>query len=630
MKIVDMKLLEDMASMKPPADVASMWPPVTPLTKSGSGMEFRHRSFDLGQWIATHEIPILRQGVWNGKGHRWVLEECPWNGHTDNSAYIVQFATGGIGAGCQHNSCQGYGWRELREHYEPGCYDNRDTTIGAYDHPAGDHDSAIDGDSSLLRVPRFPSHVLPPTLRKYVEEASASIGCPPDFIGVAMLATLGAAIGNSRVVEVKGDWVEGATLYTAIVGDPGAAKSPALNAATFPAFKKQEELGREYREALSEYRDNDPENGVGEEPVYHRSVVQDTTVEALIERLGENLRGLLSSNDEITGWVRQMDQYKAGAKGTDRQFWLSVWSNTFVSVDRKGRKEPLIVYRPFVAVAGGIQPAILSELKNNREDGLLDRFLFGYPESMPNGWSDDEISEETKASYKKIYDELYGLGMDTDENGTPDPIKATFMASAKKLFIEAFNSLCKEMDQPDFPAHLKGPWLKMRSYLARLSLIICMADTVEPRHQPYVEGFNEIFKANPMITKSHVGAAIELIDYFKAHTRKVYAKLSGSDKSSSTQFKEDKGGETDKGNSAAHFLKQFLEEQGGYWEGMTSELYVICKENSIPDLPGGEGAFGKQIRKIAKDPDSGFTLKKGFSGKQPIIKLSLSTLRYCR
>jgi hypothetical protein len=468
----------------------------------------------------------------------------------------------------------------------------------------------------------FPVEVLPPTLRKYVEEASASIGCPPDFIGVAMLATLGAAIGNSRVIEVKGGWIEGASLYTAIVGDPGSSKTPALKAATFPALKKQEELKRLYEEVRSEYGATEPNNM--DEPVFQRSVVQDTTVEALAERLGENLRGLLSSNDELSGWIRGMDQYKGG-KGSDRQFWLSAWSNSPSIVDRKG-KAPIVIPCPFVAVAGGIQPGILSEIKNNREDGLLDRFLFGYPNPMPKRWNDTEVGKGTKAAYKGIYDELYGLGMDTDENGTPDPIKATFTPWAKKLFAKNYDSLQEEMEQTDFPAHLKGPWSKMSGYLARLSLIICMADTVEPRPQPYVEGFNEIFKANPIITKNHVEAAIELMDYFKAHTRKVYAKLSDPGKSSTKQFKEDKGGETDKGNSVAHFLNRFLEERGGYWEGTTSRLYEICKAGSISGLPGGSNIFGKQIRKIARDPDSGFTLKEGFSGKQPIIKLSLSTL----
>ncbi len=59
---------------------------------------------------------------------------------------------------------------------------------------------------------------------------------------------------------------------------------------------------------------------------------------------------------------------------------------------------------------------------------------------------------------------------------------------------------------------------------------------------------------------------------------------------------------------------------------MTSELYKICTKNGISDLPGGTGPFGKKIREIAQDPDSGFVLKKGYRGSKPFITLSLSTL----
>src|SRR5919112_2219655 len=83
-----------------------------------------HKEFSLAEWIDHHNVPVRREGPWERGGYRWVLEVCPWNGHTDNSAYIVQLANGAIAAGCHHNSCQQYGWRELREHYEPG-YENR-------------------------------------------------------------------------------------------------------------------------------------------------------------------------------------------------------------------------------------------------------------------------------------------------------------------------------------------------------------------------------------------------------------------------------------------------------------------------------------------------------------------------
>ena len=77
---------------------------------------------DLEEWIDHHNVPVRREGSWQG-GYRWVLEECPWNAHTDNSAYIVQLANGAIAAGCHHDSCEDYGWRDLREHYEPGAYE---------------------------------------------------------------------------------------------------------------------------------------------------------------------------------------------------------------------------------------------------------------------------------------------------------------------------------------------------------------------------------------------------------------------------------------------------------------------------------------------------------------------------
>jgi hypothetical protein len=79
--------------------------------------------FDLEAWISEHDVPVRREGPWQQGGYRWVLEACPWNGYSDNAAYIVRFSSGAIAAGCHHDSCQGYGWRELREHYEPGAYE---------------------------------------------------------------------------------------------------------------------------------------------------------------------------------------------------------------------------------------------------------------------------------------------------------------------------------------------------------------------------------------------------------------------------------------------------------------------------------------------------------------------------
>lgn len=107
--------------------------------------------FDLEAWISEQDILVRRQGPWQQGGYRWVLEACPWNGHSDNSAYIVQFPSGAIAAGCHHDSCQSHGWRELREHYEPDAYKRP--------YRCNDPEGAAGGGYGVLLSEVVPEHV---------------------------------------------------------------------------------------------------------------------------------------------------------------------------------------------------------------------------------------------------------------------------------------------------------------------------------------------------------------------------------------------------------------------------------------------------------------------------------------
>src|SRR5829696_6496979 len=115
MQVVDREKLAALATTRPssPPDERRGFDPDRNGLKGG----------DLEEWIDHHNVPVRQEGPWGRGGYRWVLEKCPWNAHTDNSAYIVQLANGAIAAGCHHGSCEGYGWRDLREHYEPGAYE---------------------------------------------------------------------------------------------------------------------------------------------------------------------------------------------------------------------------------------------------------------------------------------------------------------------------------------------------------------------------------------------------------------------------------------------------------------------------------------------------------------------------
>jgi hypothetical protein len=122
MQAVGREQLNALAALRPP------FPPRSFVPRRNA-----YREFDLEGWIRERGVPVKREGPWQRDGYRWILEECPWNRHADNAAYIVRFANGAIAAGCHHNSCQGYGWRELREHYEPGTYERQDLIGGAED-----------------------------------------------------------------------------------------------------------------------------------------------------------------------------------------------------------------------------------------------------------------------------------------------------------------------------------------------------------------------------------------------------------------------------------------------------------------------------------------------------------------
>jgi putative DNA primase/helicase len=437
---------------------------------------------------------------------------------------------------------------------------------------------AVDAVSKKLSdAPKFPVDAMPEGCQKLVREAAKAIGCPPEFVAVPMLAVLGSAIGNARVINLKEGWQEGAGIYATLIADPGEKKTPAMKVALEPAQKEQARLKEHYLREADEYKAEDrqwevdkkvnarndlPAPPPPEEPIMGRTLVEDTTVEALAVVLQGTPRGVLVMRDELAGWVRSMDQYKSGGKGADRQFWLSGWSNSHVIVDRKGREEPLFLPRPFVGVVGAIQPGVLPELGAGREDGMMDRFLFAYPLPVRSAWSDHEISPASRAEYARLYEGLRELHMNTDDQGDPDPVRIHFSPDARELFKDAVNELGAERHRPGFPARLRGPYSKLEAYLARLSLILALARAV---HTGVAERVEE----------DDVLAAVVLVDYFKGMARRVYRE------NPQERFVED--------------VARFLDSRGGYFK---DEPNVLHKQLDSRYKPPREDELTKKLKDI--------------------------------
>ena len=114
LEIVSIEMLEALAGPSAPKATAIK----SPSPRPGS-------AFNVARWIADHlsasdvDGPHPYQG-----GRKWILNPCPMNSeHTNGAAFLIEHASGAVSGGCHHDSCQGWNWRELREKFEPGCYD---------------------------------------------------------------------------------------------------------------------------------------------------------------------------------------------------------------------------------------------------------------------------------------------------------------------------------------------------------------------------------------------------------------------------------------------------------------------------------------------------------------------------
>jgi hypothetical protein len=587
--------LEELAAMKPEESRGFQVFP------GGRG----YKEFDIAEWIVQHGIRVKREGPWGRGGYRWILEEC-LNGHTDNSGYILQMPSGAIVARCHHDSCD-YEWRDFRKHYEPGAYERRERNGGESRADSSDSSDSFSKERYSARTPPFPIDALPPGCARYVREAAASLRCAPELVGLPVLAALSGAMGYAAVIRIKAGWLVSGSIYAAVVDSPGSRKSPAAVLAYKPLEKLQAALRKAHKQELEIFerdmrdhvvkkkraaKEDQPEPDPPVRPKMRRCIVDDITVEALATRLEQNPRGFLSAHDELTGFLKGLDQYKSGGKGNARQSYLKMWSNNAIYVDRKGSDEPVVVPNPYVTLQGAIQPSVLGEIGAGRDDGFLDRFIFAYPEPHRGGYSEDIISAQAELTYYNVIGALWDrqpAGEDEADEIRPRVVRMD--PEAKSLFVEEANNLAGEMHAVGFPEVLRGPWSKFDTHLARLALIIAVTRSVE-------EGAE-----NERVTRGDMQSALRLLDYFKATTRKVYGQLF----------------EANPDDVLAADLVTLLTQSQYVFSGTISQLRESLESTALPDTPE---ALGKAVRRIvSRSPE--LSLESKSTGKERIITITL-------
>lgn len=365
----------------------------------------------------------------------------------------------------------------------------------------------------------FPIDVFPKDIQNYVIECSNTLGHSVDFMGSGLLWMTSIIVGNSIKVTVKKGWVECCSVWIAVVGRAGVGKTPAISSIIRPVVELNSREIREYRklkerfEAYEKLSKDDKSNAVEvRKPRRSQFIVNDVTIEALVELHEENPNAVGVFKDELAGWIKDMNKYRAGG---DLEFHLSAFSNSPAYTTRKTVRDNYI-HSPIIPVLGGIQPAVLNQVFTDeyRDNGFSDRLLLCYPDCQVEKWNENEISDELLQWYSdyvlSLYAHIRNDIMEVDEEGDVKSKFIRFDADARIEIGRIMDKITDRQNSEDESESTKSILPKQKTYLPRFAILLHVLEC-------YDNG--EIVTSD--ISKDTVLKSERLVDYFIAMAERV-------------------------------------------------------------------------------------------------------------
>ena len=357
-------------------------------------------------------------------------------------------------------------------------------------------------DMTVLRLgrrapPALPLDVFGPEWERWIESAAEAAAAPPDYVALPLLAGASALIGHARWAQATPGWSEPPHLWAAAVGDSGSAKSPGADSllrdvlpvleqrmlGDFPEKLREWKVAAELHGAAQETWKMDvrkaqkgshapplpPAENLPPEPQAPRLRQSDVTVEKVATLLATAApKGLLIVRDELAGWLLGLSAYNDAG----RAFWIEAYGGRPYRVERQKTPEPIIVPRLAVAVTGTTQPERLAQMFRDADDGLLGRFVWGWPDPLPVF----RLSQTSPASEwaTQALDRLrmLDLGPGSEPNDPPRPIMVPLSPTAVAM-MEAFGQDMQRRQQ-EAGGLLRSAFGKARGLALRLSLVLEM------------------------------------------------------------------------------------------------------------------------------------------------------------
>ncbi len=401
-------------------------------------------------------------------------------------------------------------------------------------------------DDLLFPVPPMLPDMLPKNLIAFVCNLSHRMNNQSlDFAAVTVIIVIASLIGGRMVMQPKAKdsgWKVPLTLWGCLIGPPSAKKSPIAKEIIKLLHQiKREHFDPIYEQELVEYRAkkdlyeltaksarreaekkiNTPDLSDAQNlndaqeilrsihdqqltpPQERQLVVNDATMEKMVEILSHHPMGTLLFRDELSGWLARMEQHDCAQ---ERSFYLECFEglgNTYtqarISADERKAENTLL------SLMGTIQPDKLKQLLVNRakgkgNDGLFERIQLAiYPDF---GGKYTDIAPDKEAE-QHIYAFLYSL---SQLESTQEPQIYRFDDEAQREFTTWACAWHDKVQQS--PPDLQAVFGKWEALVAKLSLLFHLAS-------------GESDTVPSAVSLKAFQQALTWIDYLEAHQRRI-------------------------------------------------------------------------------------------------------------
>jgi hypothetical protein len=281
---------------------------------------------------------------------------------------------------------------------------------------------------------------MPIEIKTLINDAFTLKRIPKEYLLSSILFAYSNACGLAFSIKAMG-YINYANLYFSIIGSRGDIKSPAMDLATFPLVKYDNEKYKEFKKNNIELEETEKSDR-------KQLFLQDATIESAIYTHYKNKYSIGIFIDELYFIIEKMAN-KSSTEGTAwRTFFLQGNTNKHIDISRK-TTESFRIEKSYPTLLGSIQNQFVPKLfaDGNLESGLIDRILFTNKLTMNNQLSINDISTEATENYSKSLINLLNYRTEIENTFEMDDLQIELDSNANKRLFDYSQELINRQNK---------------------------------------------------------------------------------------------------------------------------------------------------------------------------------------